>query len=295
MTHKTTFLKKHKLDPKEQYSLKELSKIGNIPEGILQEVYNRGVGAWKNNSSSVRNKNNVNKRGGPRSKLMSKEQWGLARVYSFLNKGKTYHTTDSDLQPIKINLKGSGSGMNNEQLLESLKGYALSDLDLQHILNPDTKIHKYTDLYKIKHIDELFDSLGRCILLYLTEDQNTGHWIGLLKKGNEIEFFDPYGHPPDTQGENLNVPYENNELFGQNYPRLLELVKKGGYKLRFNNKPLQKEDYSIATCGRHTATRLLFYKLSLEQYHELMDKLENGIIDDADDVVTKLTYDILNK
>ena len=51
------------------------------------------------------------------------------------------------------------------KLLETLKGYALSDLDLQHILNPDTKIHKYTDLYKIKHIDELFDTLGRCILL----------------------------------------------------------------------------------------------------------------------------------
>ena len=46
------------------------------------------------------------------------------------------------------------------KLLETLKGYALSDLDLQHILNPDTKIHKYTDLYKIKHIDELFDTLG---------------------------------------------------------------------------------------------------------------------------------------
>jgi hypothetical protein len=28
---------------------------------------------------------------------MSAEQWGMARVYSFLNKGKTYETTDADL------------------------------------------------------------------------------------------------------------------------------------------------------------------------------------------------------
>jgi len=181
------------------------------------------------------------------------------------------------------------------KLLETLKGYALSDLDLQHILNPDTKIHKYTDLYKIKHIDELFDTLGRCILLYLTEDHNTGHWVALIKKGNTIEFFDPYGYAPDTQNINLRIPYENNEQFRQNHPRFLELVKNAGYKLRFNNKPLQKEAFDIATCGRHTAARLLFYKLSLEQYHELMEKLENNIIDDADDVVTKLTYDILKK
>jgi len=194
-----------------------------------------------------------------------------------------------------MTLQHNNNLQHNKNLLESLKGYALSDLDLQHILNPDTKIHKYTDLYTIKHIDELFDSLGRCILLYLTENENTGHWVALIKKGNTLEFFDPYGYPPDTQNINLNIPDENNERFGQNYPKLLELVKKAGYKLRFNNKPLQKEDYSVATCGRHTAARLLFYKLSLEQYHELMEKLEKGIIDDADDVVTKLTYDILKK
>ncbi len=196
----------------------------------------------------------------------------------------------------KKNRGGSNSNVkSNEKLLNTLKGYALSDMDLQHILHPDTRIHKYTDLYKTKHIDELFDTLGRCILLYLTEDHNTGHWTALIKKGNTVEFFDPYGHAPDSQNKNLNIPHENNEEFGQNYPKLLELIKKAGYKLRFNNKPLQKEAFDVATCGRHCAARLLFYKLSLEQYHELMEKLETKQLDDADDVVSKLTYDILKK
>jgi len=187
--------------------------------------------------------------------------------------------------------------MINKNDLQFLKGYALSDLDLQHILNPDTKIHKYTDLYKVKHVDELFDSLGRCIILYLTENGNTGHWVGVIKKGNVVEFFDPYGYFPDSQGKNLGTPDEINEQFGQNHPRFLELIKNAGYKLRFNNKPLQKEEYDIATCGRHTASRLLLYKLSLEQYHELMEKIERkeGALNDADDVVTKLTYEILKK
>jgi len=97
MTHRQRYLKKMNLDTNESYDLKDLAKISGVKKSILQEVYDRGVGAWKNNPQSVRRKNNPTKRGGARSGLMSKEQWAYARVYSFLNKGKTYKTTDSDL------------------------------------------------------------------------------------------------------------------------------------------------------------------------------------------------------
>lgn len=183
----------------------------------------------------------------------------------------------------------------NEKLLETLKAYSLSNTDLDYILNPDTKIITYDKLYNVRHFDEILDKLGRCILLYLTEAENVGHWVGIIKKGNTVEFFDPYGFKPDTQGEKLNSLDHINESMGQNYPRLLELVGDAGYDLVYNKKPLQKIEPGIATCGRHTATRLLFYQLSLEQYQELMKKLKDDELKDVDDVVTKLTFDLLKK
>lgn len=50
----------------------------------LQKVYNRGVGAWKNNSSSVRSRINPKKRGVPRSQQFSKEAWACSRVNAFI-------------------------------------------------------------------------------------------------------------------------------------------------------------------------------------------------------------------
>ena len=109
MTNRIEFLKKHNLDINKSYSLKQLSKISNIPLDILQQVFNRGVGAWETNPESVRSKSMPNKRNVKKAERMSKEQWAMARVYSFLNKGRTYQTTDFDLA--KFSLAGRGGGI----------------------------------------------------------------------------------------------------------------------------------------------------------------------------------------
>jgi hypothetical protein len=83
-THKHQYLKKQGLDPKKSYSLKELSDISDYDEKTLQEVYNRGIGAWRTSPQSVRSKTNPLKKGVRLSDRMGKEQWGMARVYSFL-------------------------------------------------------------------------------------------------------------------------------------------------------------------------------------------------------------------
>jgi hypothetical protein len=97
-THRIQYLKKVGLDPKESYSLKELAKVSKVPQSILQEVYNRGIGAHKN-FTSVRLKDFTKNPNPaiPASQRLTKEQWAMARVYSFLNKGTTYRTTDKDL------------------------------------------------------------------------------------------------------------------------------------------------------------------------------------------------------
>lgn len=93
MTHRQHFLHKYNLADK-GYSLYELSSITNTPVSILQEVYNRGIGAYNTNPTSVRMKGSF-KKGvkAPYSMKLSKEQWAMSRVYSFLD-GNPSHDND---------------------------------------------------------------------------------------------------------------------------------------------------------------------------------------------------------
>ena len=92
-THRENFLKANRLEDK-GYSLKELSKISDVPLRTLQQVYNRGVGAYKTNPQSVRMKGSFKKGvNAPMSKKLSKEQWAMARTYSFLD-GNPKHDND---------------------------------------------------------------------------------------------------------------------------------------------------------------------------------------------------------
>ena len=92
-THRENFLKKHNLEDK-GYSLKELSKISKVPLSILREVYDRGSGAYKSNRTSVRLKGSYKKNvDAPYKMKLSKEQWAMARTYSFLD-GNPKHDND---------------------------------------------------------------------------------------------------------------------------------------------------------------------------------------------------------
>lgn len=60
----------------------------------LQEVYNRGIGAYKTNPTSVRMKGSFAKGvNAPMAMKLSKEQWAMGRVYSYLD-GSKKHDTD---------------------------------------------------------------------------------------------------------------------------------------------------------------------------------------------------------
>jgi hypothetical protein len=92
-THRMNFLKKHKLEDK-GYSLLQLSRISKVSLATLQEVYDRGSGAYKTNPTSVRMKRTFKKGvNAPYKMKLSKEQWAMARVYSFLD-GNQKHDTD---------------------------------------------------------------------------------------------------------------------------------------------------------------------------------------------------------
>lgn len=62
-------------------SLKAKAKVTGVPLRYILESYNRGMAAWR-----------TGHRPGA-----TEQQWGYARVHSFLLCGKTYLTTDSDI------------------------------------------------------------------------------------------------------------------------------------------------------------------------------------------------------
>lgn len=92
-THRENVLRQWKLEDK-PYNLKQLSDITSIPISILQEVYNRGIGAYSTSPTSVRLKGSFVKNvDAPMSKKLSKENWAMARVYSFID-GNEKHDND---------------------------------------------------------------------------------------------------------------------------------------------------------------------------------------------------------
>jgi len=97
-TNREEYFKRHKIT-KDSLSKNEISKISKISIKIIDEVYDRGIGAHKTNIQSVRTKEGKKDPSAPASKKMSKEQWAMGRVYSFVNKveGKRKLNHDTDL------------------------------------------------------------------------------------------------------------------------------------------------------------------------------------------------------
>jgi hypothetical protein len=85
-TNKHKFNEKYKQPKNQANSKKDISKLTGIPIKILDDVFDRGVGAYKTNPESVR------------PSVKSKEQWAMGRVYSFVMKQKgTWGKADKDL------------------------------------------------------------------------------------------------------------------------------------------------------------------------------------------------------
>lgn len=173
--------------------------------------------------------------------------------------------------------------------LGQVKDYPLSDGDIRKILGNDISIITYPDLNKIDDINKIFDAKGRCILLFLTSSPTAGHWCCLLKKKKGIDFFDPYGEPPEQQKEGAD-PILLDQL-GQRQPRLLQLLKKSGLPVFYNTYPFQKDTKNINTCGRHCVVRCLYAPYSLDKYKRII--ASSGL--SPDDFVSGITYDKLRK
>lgn len=180
-----------------------------------------------------------------------------------------------------------------EQLKE-IKAYALSNEDIQKILEPDTKILSYPEFCEMDSIDEAFDSMGRCIFLFLTESETSGHWLAMIKRKGAIYYFDSYGDRPEAQRKWLTE--DRLYALGQSEPCLMNLLKSSGYKVFSNTVDYQKEKKDYNTCGRWTSARLILKDLDDKQFFNLIkSEMKKYNLASPDDWVALFTYSILGK
>lgn len=79
------FKKKHDIPVRQGLDLKEIAKLSKMPLKALQEVYNKGIGAFKS--------------AGAKYGITSKEKWAMGRVYSFVMKrATTYYGADDSIR-----------------------------------------------------------------------------------------------------------------------------------------------------------------------------------------------------
>jgi hypothetical protein len=173
--------------------------------------------------------------------------------------------------------------------IRKVMNYALSDEDIRNCLGDDIKINVYPDLAKCRSIDELFDSKGRAILLYLVSSETSGHWVCLMKKNGRIEFFDPYGDAPEETKKYVNPKLLDKLKQTPNY--LLDLLAKSEKPVFYNTHPFQSERSDVATCGRHCITRLAYLPFTTEKYKSIIDR--SGLTPDK--FVCGFVYDKIKK
>ena len=143
-----------------------------------------------------------------------------------------------------------------------VKKSALNGLQIR-ALNPDAKVLKYTELYDYKSIEDLFKDTRKVIILYLMFSESAGHWTTLFLNQDGINFFDPYGVPPDYELELLSKSKRRQLDEEQDYLKnMLE-----PYKVIFNNITYQDE-YST-TCGCFVSHRLFYSHLNDQQYFSI--------------------------
>jgi hypothetical protein len=158
----------------------------------------------------------------------------------------------------------------------------MNDFDIHHYL-PDTKIYKYSDLESVESIENLLPKSKDAFVLLIESTPDSGHWVGVLRYNNTIEYFDSYGKPPSEPLEWLS-PNQNKKL-NQDYPYLNHLFNMTPLKVVYNDKNYQKHSQKVNTCGAHVVFRilqLLENNLNLSKYNKLMKRAKQE---------SKLSYD----
>ena len=177
-SYKDKYNKKYSYDKGTSHSLKEISKDTGVSLKGIQQIYNKGIGAFKTNPQSVR------------PSVKSAEQWAYGRVYSSVMGGKASKIDKNELKMEK------GGKIYNAHILTD-------DNKMIHRRYPKKVTHKeiYQE-YKDKGVEikdsqihfakpiDFYDTLREETKKYVRENMNDdvdskSIFISSMQKGNE--------------------------------------------------------------------------------------------------------------
>ena len=134
---------------------------------------------------------------------------------------------------------------------------------------------------------QMFDGSGAVALLFLTESQNSGHWLAVLDHRTNYEVFDSFGVAID--GNRKWLDRDTLEDFDQTAPLLSRLLSKGEKPVTHNTVKLQQD--SNDTCGRWICARIMNANMPLDKFVHMMKNSGSS----PDDAVTRMTARALGK
>jgi hypothetical protein len=192
VTYKDKYNTKYGYKKNESHTLEEISKDTGVSMKGLQQIYNKGIGAYKTNPTSVR------------PNVKSKEQWAMARVYSAVMGGKTAKIDAKELKMEKggmTRIYSEGGKVISDRINSKLESMGFvrnpSNYLMGKKINENLYIQpfydKNKDIYKIRGVKKFKTTLG-------------GNSIGLqFDFDNEKDFFDKINE----------LSSESNEMFAE--------------------------------------------------------------------------------
>jgi hypothetical protein len=144
-------------------------------------------------------------------------------------------------------------------------------------------IIKYADLKNYPKITDLLPDEKDFRIILIEDKYNSGHWVCVMRNGNNIEYFNSYGAKYDYEWKFINrmmrvcLGEDTNEM-----TRLMEQAEKDGFKIDYNKHRFQKLANSVQTCGRWVIFRIECFKMGFDngQFKELIDKLKKNTDDE---------------
>ena len=175
-------------------------------------------------------------------------------------------------------------------LTKIIKEKIFEGILVETLINYGMNVFIYSDLPKIRRIEDL----NGYIVYTPIESKNSGHYVCLWfpkEKNGETNFrklmyFDPFGFSPvETVRKSiymLSTPVRDEDYLSN---LMIDFKRRGG---QIFHNPVQYQDLSYSTCGRHCLIRLMYSHLSHSEYENFL-KFKNC---NYDELVTIMTVSL---
>ncbi len=177
-TYKQKYNKKYGYPANESHDLEEISKDTGISLKGLQQIYNKGIGAYKTNPESVR------------PNVKSKEQWAMARVYSAVMGGKA---SKIDANELKMNYGGGLSRGKSVEEIADMHNVSLSSIKKELAKGIEVESEHTSDEKLAEKIakDHLVENPNYYTILDNVGLSDGGEIENLIKEGKiDLKFYE---------------------------------------------------------------------------------------------------------